>query len=170
MATLPKSFSDLYPNRFLHADQLQGKKFTLTVADIKIEELEGEKGVAAKVVVYFKETQKHYVMPKTNGFCFKRMFGGDPNGWIGKRVTWFPTTTKFGRETVDCIRVWGSPDIPADISVTVPNGRKKPVEMVLHKVAPGECGFKGTPAPAENQDAEPSPQPAVDFVYQPEGD
>lgn len=142
---LPGNFSDLYPNRFLHADQLKGRKVTVTVKDITIEELEGEKGKQIKVIMYFAESPKQYVVPKTNGFCMKRMFGNDPNAWVGKRVTIYPTTTSFGRQTVDCIRFWGSPDIAADMPITIPAGRKKPINAIMHKVNIGECGFKGTP-------------------------
>jgi len=142
---LPGNFSDLYPNRFLHADQLKGKKVTVTIKDIALEELEGEKGKQIKVIMFFQESAKQYVVPKTNGFCMKRMFGNDPNAWIGKRITLYPTTTSFGRQTVDCIRFWGSPDIASDMPITIPAGRKKPINAIMRKVSPGECGFKGTP-------------------------
>lgn len=145
---LPHSFSELYPGRFLHADILKGKKVTLTIKNVDIEVLEGEKKKEPKAVVTFIERPLDLVFAKTNGHCLKRMFGSDPHTWLGKRITLFPSTTSFGRETVECIRIWGSPDIAADMSISVPQGRKKPLEMVMHKVAPGECGFKGTPAPS----------------------
>lgn len=142
---LPGNFSDLYPNRFLHADQLKGRKVTVTVKDITMEELEGEKGKKLAVIFHFAESSKQLAVNKTNGFCMKRMFGNDPNAWVGKRVTIYPTTTPFGRQTVDCIRFWGSPDIAADMPITIPAGRKKPINAIMRKVNPGECGFKGTP-------------------------
>jgi hypothetical protein len=145
---LPETYSELYPGRFLKADLFKGKKVTLTIKNIDIEELTGEKGKEPKVVVSFSERPLEYVMPKTCGFALKRMFGNNPREWVGKRVTWYPTTTKFGRETVDCIRVWGSPDIATDMSITIPQGRKKPLEAVMHKVKPGECGFRGDGATA----------------------
>lgn len=151
----------LYPGRFLKADMFKGNKVTLTIKNIDIEELTGENNKKApKVVVSFVERPLEYVMPQTCGFCIKRMFGNNPHDWIGKRVTWFPSTCSFGRETVDCIRVWGSPDIPEDIPVTVPQGRKKALEMVLHRVviapksvvAPVMDG-----APSEYDDGAPGP-------------
>lgn len=158
---LPDTYSELYPGRFLKSDMFRGQKVTLTISALDIEVLEGEKGKQAKVIATLTGGKKpfDYVMPKTCGFALKRMFGNNPREWVGKRVTWYPTTTKFGRETVDCIRVWGSPDIAADMNITIPQGRKKPLEAVMHKVMPGECGFKGTPniTPAP----EPEPQPIV---------
>lgn len=144
---LPDTYSELYPNRFLKADLLKGKKVTVTIAKIEIEELEGEKGKENKVVMYFAESKRQYVAPKTVGFCLMRMFGKNPREWVGKMVTLYPTTTKFGRETVDCVRVWGSPNISADMPISIPQGRKKPMEAVMHKIQPGECGYKGGAEP-----------------------
>jgi hypothetical protein len=132
---LPDTYSELYPGRFLKADMFKGKKVTLTIKNIDIEELVGENNKKdPKVIVSFVERALEYVMPKTNGFCLKRMFGDNPHSWIGKRVVWYPTKTKFGREDVDCIRIWGSPDLDEDMEITVPQGRKKRLEMVMHAV------------------------------------
>jgi hypothetical protein len=133
---LPDTYSELYPGRFLKADLLKGKKVTLTIKNVDIEELIGENNkAAAKVIVSFAERPLELVLPKTNGECLRRMFGNNPHQWVGKRVTLFPSTTKFGRDTVDCIRIWGSPDLTEDMPITVPQGRKKALEMVMHKVA-----------------------------------
>ena len=132
---LPDTYSLLYPGRFLKADMLRGKKVTLTIKNIDIEELVGENNKREpKVIISFNERPLEYVCPKTNGFCMKRMFGNNPHDWIGKRVTWYGTTCKFGRDDVDCLRIWGSPDIPEDMPISVPQGRKKPLETVMHKM------------------------------------
>jgi hypothetical protein len=144
---LPDTYSELYPGRFLKADMLKGRRVTLTIKNIDVEELVGETNKAEpKVVISFKERPLEYVCPKTNGFCMKRMWGTNPHDWIGKRLTIFPTTTKFGRETVDCIRIFGSPDIPEDMPITVPQGRKKALEMVMHKTEVKSNGHAPVPA------------------------
>jgi hypothetical protein len=144
---LPDTWSELFPNRFLHADLLKGRKVTLTIKNLDMEVMESDKGKKSAVVAYFVERPLQLGTNKTNGFCLKRMFGNNPRGWIGKRITIFPTQTKFGHDVVDCIRIWGSPDIPSDMKFTVPQGRKKPIEMTMHKVNAGECGYKGGPSP-----------------------
>lgn len=132
---LPDTYSELYPGRFLKADMLKGRKVTLTIKGIVLEDLIGETGKpAAKVVVSFIERPLELVLPKTNGECLKRMFGNNPNHWIGKKITLFPTTTRFGSATVDCIRIWGSPEIDADMDISIPQGRRKALEMTMHKV------------------------------------
>ena len=149
---LPDTYSELWPGRFLKADMLKGKRVTLTIKNIDIEELVGEKNKAEpKVVISFVERPLEYVCPKTNGFCMKRMWGNNPHDWIGKRVTIYPTTTKFGREDVDCIRIYGSPDLAEDMAITVPQGRKKAWETVMHKTA----GKAAANAPAQPTGVDP---------------
>lgn len=132
---LPGSYSEMYPGRFLKADMLKGKKVTVTITHIDGEDLIGENNKAkSEWIVRIKERQLQLVLNKTNAFCLYRMFGGDPHSWIGRRVTIYPTTTKFGRDTLDCIRIWGSPDLTEDMEITVPQGRKKAWETVMHKV------------------------------------
>lgn len=168
--TLPHSYSELYPGRFLKSDILKGRKATLTIKAIYLEDLIGEKNKKErKVIVSFVERELELVFPKTNAECIKRMFGPDPHMAVGKRITLFPSQTTFGREIVDCIRVWGSPDIPKDMSITIPQGRKKPLEMVMHRVLPGTCGFKGDGAPVsmpEVQSVAPEPTESVGDVFE----
>jgi len=143
---LPNSYSEMYPNRFLKADLLKGQKVTLTVKNIIGEELTGDdEKKQLKWILQFVERPLELVIPKVNGECFRRMFGNDPHSGVGKRVTLFPTKTKAFGQVVDCIRIWGSPDIPEDMPISVRDGgSRKRKEMVMHKVLPGTCGFKAT--------------------------
>ena len=134
---LPGSYSEMYPGRFLKADMLKGQKVTVTIVKILGEDLVGENNKSkSEWVVKIKERPLELVLNKTNGFCLYRMFGSDPHSWIDKRITIYATTTKFGRETLDCIRIWGSPDISEDLPITVPQGRKKAWETVMHRMVP----------------------------------
>lgn len=133
----------MYPSRFLKADMLKGRKVTLTIKVIEGEDLIGENSkTKAEWLVKFEEKQIEFVMNRTNAFCLYRMFGGDPHLWIGKRITLYPTKTKFGKNDVDCIRIWGSPDIAEDMEITVPQGRKKAWEAVMHAVKKAETAAK----------------------------
>ncbi len=157
---LPGSYSEMYPGRFLKADMLKGKKVTVTVLKIMGEDLIGENNKAkSEWVVKIKERDLELVLNKTNGFCLKRMFGNDPHLWLEKRITIYPTTTKFGRDTVDCIRIWGSPDIAEDMEITVPQGRKRAWDTVMHKT--GSNGSTAAP-PAQAPAQEPANQNGLD--------
>jgi hypothetical protein len=133
----PKSYDDLYPGRFLKAGNFNGKKVTLTIADYRREELEGEDGKkAVKAIVCFKETPMELVACKTNGLCIREMFGVSLPGWIGKKVILFPSTWA-GKPA---IRVWGSPDITKEQTLTVKLPRRKPFKMTLHTNAGDDAG------------------------------
>ena len=131
----PQTFDDLYPGRFLHADQFRGKPRTLTVADVFHERLVGEKGKELKVLLSFEETHLLYVLPKLNAQALKAMFGANVRDWISRRVTFYPTADLWPmRRGEECIRVWGSPDIDADMSVELSMPRRKAKTVVLHRV------------------------------------
>ena len=151
--TLPGSYSEMYPNRFLKADLLKGQKVTLTLKDIVGEGLMSEDGGAnLEWIASFSERPLQLVINKTNAFCMYRMFGGDPHSWIGRRITLFPTTVKAFGAVQDCIRVWGSPDIPEDLPITIPQGRKKKLEMTMHKTI--AKATEGAPPPPDRPSRE----------------
>lgn len=129
----PVDFDQLYPGRFLKSGELLGKKVTVTIDDVTIDELEGEKGKKIQGILYLRGKSKQIVLNKTNGICLKAMFGRKLGDWIGKRIVIFAGTTKFGADTVDCIRIHGSPDIEKDMQVTINLPRKRPFEMTMHK-------------------------------------
>lgn len=131
----PVDFDQLYPGRFIKAGELLGKKVTLTIAEVDLEELVGEDGKPkAKAVIGFAETPKRLVACKTNGICLREMFGKSLADWVGRRVTIFPDT--WNGEP--CIRIWGSPDIDADKEVQITLPRRRPFKKTMHRVQPKE--------------------------------
>lgn len=96
----------LHPSEYLAAVEFKGRDVSLTIADVKRDELQmkgGKKQI--KPVLYFEETGKKLVVNATNAETIAALHGREAEGWIGKRITLFPTRAKFGRETVDAIRV-----------------------------------------------------------------
>jgi hypothetical protein len=126
----PIDFDELYPGRFLKAGEFKGKKPTLTIAAVQLDELEGLTGKKVKGCVSFERTEKQLVLNKTNGICLKAMFGRKPQEWVGHKVTLFAGTWN----AEECIRVWGSPEIEADLEVKIELPRKRPFNMTMHKV------------------------------------
>lgn len=129
----PVDWEELYPGRFLKAVDLKGKKVTLTIAGVKLEELIGDKGPQVKGIVSFEKTEKHWALNKTNGILLKEMLGKKVQAWIGHRVTLYPTVWNDD----DCIRVWGSPEVLEERVVSISLPRKRPFNMTLHHVQLG---------------------------------
>lgn len=138
MTTEFQSFSELYPGRFLKADLFNGQPCTYTIVNIWREEIEGDKGKEAKVLVSFNETPLQLVLAKVNAEAIKAMFGASVPNWIGKRITFYGTTTIMPfpkRPNEPCIRVYGSPDIDTEIRSEWTPPRRKPVVQILKPTA-----------------------------------
>jgi hypothetical protein len=126
----PVDWDELYPGRFLKAGEFKGKKPTMTITAVQLDELEGNTGKKVKGVISFDRTTKQLPLNKTNGICLKAMFGRKVQDWVGHKITLFAGTWN-GEE---CIRIWGSPELTADQEVEVALPRKRPFNMTMHKV------------------------------------
>ena len=102
-------FSKAYPSDHLRCADLEGKQVTLTVKAWEYPNKEQDTGGDGKVmegtVLIFEESKKRFVSNVTNFRSIKAIHGPDPDNWIGKKITLKPDTTKFGRETKECIRI-----------------------------------------------------------------
>lgn len=126
----PVDWDQLYPGRFMKAGEFNGKKVTLKILSVDLEELEGDKGKQVKGIVAFERTDKQWALNKTNGICLKEMFGRKVQEWIGKRVTLY--ADQWDGE--ECIRVWGSPDLGEDKEIVIQLPRKRPMKKTMHHV------------------------------------
>ncbi len=94
----------------LYAYDLDGER-TLEIASVSRGELTGDKNrKTKKPMVTFVGEPKKLALNKTNGKTIAKLYGRDTDHWAGELITIYPTTTDFGGETVDCIRV--KPDRP----------------------------------------------------------
>ena len=99
----------MFPTDYVTAADLMGADKTVTVARVEQEELTMQGGVKESAwVLSFVEAKKKLVLNKTNAKLIASHHGDESDGWIGKQVTLYPTQCKFGRDTVDCIRIRGT--------------------------------------------------------------
>lgn len=167
----------LFQSRFLKSQEFKGKEVTLKIAGVHLEDLategprvKGQAPTKRKGLVSFTDTEKLWVINRTNADCLKAMFGRDTDKWIGRRVTLYPAPleNRLTGETITCIRVLGSPDIAAPVNALVALPLRKPITMRMARTDPKkstplpksevvpdfEGGEETAPAPA------PSPKPA----------
>jgi hypothetical protein len=99
-------FRLLFPSDYVGAHDLNGKDVIMTIEKVDLEELrmEGNKK-ETKPVIWFVKAKKRMVLNKTNAKIVAKIHGKDTADWNGKQITLYPTTTKVGLETQDCIRV-----------------------------------------------------------------
>lgn len=97
----------MYDKEFLYAYDLEGRDVTVTIERVVAGTLTGTGGKSSKKpVVYFKGSKKGLGLCITNARTIASLCGGfDSEQWVGKRITLYPTTTTFGSQVVDCIRI-----------------------------------------------------------------
>ena len=97
-------FRALYGKEHLGAWDLP-RDVTLTIARVTQGELRSKDKTDKRPIVHFAGTPKTMVLNATNGKAIAAMYGVQVEQWAGKRITIYKTTTSFGPNTVDCIRV-----------------------------------------------------------------
>lgn len=103
----------MFDRDYIGSWDLEGRDVTLTIASVKGETLTAPGAKKSKrPVVKFEGKDKGMIFNKTNANIVAKMYGPLTDRWVGKRITIYPTTTKFGSETVECIRVRAS--VPED--------------------------------------------------------
>ena len=100
-----------FEKEFLYAYDLQGRDITLTISRVVQGKLTGTGGkTTKKPVAYFQGKEKGLALNITNVRTIGGMYGFKVADWVGKRITIYPTTTQFGAQTCDCIRI--RPTVP----------------------------------------------------------
>ena len=103
----------MFDRDHIGAWDLDGRDVTVTIESVKATVLTAQGGKSnKKPVIHFKGKEKGFVCNKTNAKAIAAMYGNDTSKWVGQRITIYPTTTSFGNETKECIRV--RPGIPKD--------------------------------------------------------
>jgi hypothetical protein len=123
----------LNPTEFVAAAELQaGKEYPVEITGVQMKELQmvGKNQTKRKAVVAFKG-MKPLVLNRTNEGMIARLHGTDAKQWAGKMISIYRTTTKFGRETVDCIRVSETAPRPARQADAKPAQQQSPGAMVF---------------------------------------
>lgn len=105
-------FRSMYDSNWIYAHDLKGRDVTVTIRETRVGKVKNATKEERKPVLYFKESKdaRGLVLCKTNAKTVASLYGNETDNWTGKRVTLFPTTTTFGKDTVDCVRI--RPAIP----------------------------------------------------------
>ena len=99
---------DMFPSKYLRAEDLKGKPYDLTIKQVAKEEMRSYSGAEPenKLVVFFDGAKKGLVLNKTNAFALADICGiPETDAWAGKTVQLYPTKVKAFGEMVDAIRV-----------------------------------------------------------------
>ncbi len=96
----------MFDRDYIGAWDLGTKDVTVVIAKVAAGELTAPGGrKTKKPVVHFNGKEKGLALNKTNAKTIAAMYGNDTTEWVGKAIAMYATTTTFGNETVECIRV-----------------------------------------------------------------
>lgn len=93
----------LFPSKFLSSADLNGKDLSLTIDSWEVDSVGTDE--EQRPILHFREADKGMVLNRTNADIISGMYGSEVDSWVGKQITLYPTTTRFGKKTVPCIRV-----------------------------------------------------------------
>lgn len=98
------NINQAFPSKYLKASDLNDQTVTVTISDIKIEQVGQDRDT--KPVAYFQGKTKGLVLNKTNSRKIASIAGSpETDDWVGVQIAIFPTETEFAGESVECIRV-----------------------------------------------------------------
>lgn len=97
---------------WLRCCDLMGREATVRIIKVVGGIVVGEGGLKKrKPILHFEGKSKPFAISSTDGKTLESLYGADVEGWVGKWITLYPTTTERpGQGTVACIRV--RPTIP----------------------------------------------------------
>ncbi len=100
--------SDVFPSKYLKAEDLSGQTVAVTIETVCMEEVSNDQ----KAIAYFRGKQKGLVLNQINWDTIEAMYGDDTEGWTGKRISVFPSTTQFNGKVVACLRIKPGQSLP----------------------------------------------------------
>ncbi len=113
--TTRTDYRSLYDREYIGAWSVpDNKDITVTITKVKGGELVAPGGrKSRKPVLYMKGTDKGFAVNATNGKTIAAMYGNHVEGWVGKKITLYKSTTRNpnGDGEVECLRV--RPTVPA---------------------------------------------------------
>lgn len=98
--------SDVFPSKYLKADDLKGKPVTATIERAAYETLKTPDGKEnSKTVLYFVGAKKTLPLNLTNWDAAAEICGEDTDDWNGCKIELYADKTTMGGRTVACVRV-----------------------------------------------------------------
>ena len=125
MASQKHHWKEALPGEYLGAYSLNGQDMVVTIQKAAKEIITGANGKKEEcLVLHFAEQIMDMVCNRTNAKTITKVLGTPfLEDWGGKKIQLYPTTTRFGGEIVECIRVRDKAPKQAGAGVT--RGRRR---------------------------------------------
>lgn len=100
-----QTIGDLFPSPYLRTSDIGETDLVFTIKKVQIEPVGYGDQQEDKPVIYFHETDKKFVLNKTNANSIAHLYGENIVEWIGKRFTLYTTEVSFQGRSMLGIRV-----------------------------------------------------------------
>lgn len=117
----------LFPSKWLKAADLEGRRVTVTIAEVRLETMQGQEGPHKEIVLHFRGSKsgKGLVLNATNRLAIRALYGPETDDWVGKSIELYATQVKAFGKMQDVIRVTGK-DLPVVATKTETPGDDDP--------------------------------------------
>lgn len=118
----------LFPSKYLKAADLGDRPHDVTISEVKVGMVGEGQGEEERPIMCFEEFGKWLVLNVTNTKRIISLYGDDSDGWIGQRITIYPSECDYKGDTVACIRVKPNAPVtrkPAKASAKTVPAKKK---------------------------------------------
>jgi hypothetical protein len=168
---------EYYDSSFLKPEDVAvgGETYTVTVVDPGAVESEEDKTMKHQPVVAFAETKARWGVNVINRLLIEAIFGDEIENAIGGQITLYQTPCEVAGKYKGkpSIRVMGSPDLKAALTVEIKLPKRKPFtrELVPTKaavVASNHQPERETRRPATHEDFSAEPSDEVKSKVEPE--
>lgn len=142
-----KASADLF--NFWDGAMVAHKPVTMTIKTVRIERIDGQRGIEERPVLYFEESAKGMVLgAKTNVKTLALAFGAETDNWAGQRVTLFAEHGRwFGQESY-ALRI-----APSDPQTAVRPGRNGAAQPAAnYDIAAANADLFGDAAAGEEEE------------------
>lgn len=105
----------LFPSRFVKGEDISGKRPTVTISHLTMEEMGKDKEV--NPVLWFSGAKKGLVLNKTNATTIASLYGKETDDWKGKKITLYTVEERHFGEMHHVIKVVKS--VPEEARVSM---------------------------------------------------
>jgi hypothetical protein len=134
------NINDLYPSKYIKADDIQGQQVPVTIQSVVIEEIADKEH---KPVMRFIGKEKGMVLNKTNALTCAHVWGDESNAWAGQRATLLAAPVMFQGKQVMGLQLLPTLAQPQQVSINSPD--------YAQQAAPGAPQQAQQPNPAHHK-------------------
>ncbi|MBV7328933.1 hypothetical protein KFU94_11850 [Chloroflexi bacterium TSY] len=96
------SIKDIYPDKWLKAEHLNGHRPTVTIEDVRVERLfnPNSRQYEKKLVLKFRDKTLRMILNKTQTFALAAIAGDDYTQWATQKIVLSASTAPNNRPTI----------------------------------------------------------------------